>query len=258
MQDLTITAIQTDLKWEAPKENIDHFESKIEALDGRTDLIVLPEMFNTGFTMNVGQMAEQMDGDTIKWMTKIAAKKNCTITGSVIIRDEENVFNRMVWMRPDGSFEYYDKRHLFRMAGEDEFFSEGNNRVVVKLKEWDICLQVCYDLRFPVWSRNENDYDCLLYIANWPQKRINAWKILLQARAVENQCYVIGMNRNGEDGNKIIYSGDSAIIDPKGEILFDFGNAEMVHKEILSKESLVNFRKKFPVKLDADKFEIKL
>jgi len=256
MQDLNVTLVQSNLHWEDVDANLEMFS---EQLEGRsTDLVVLPEMFSTGFTMNVAGMAQTMEGKTMQWMAERANEWGAVVTGSVIIEETGKHYNRMVWMRPDGTHGHYDKRHLFRMLDEDKDYSQGSQRVVVELNGWRVCLQVCYDLRFPVFSRNKEDYDALLYVANWPTPRVNAWSALLVARAIENQCYVAGVNRVGEDGNGLTFSGCSAAIDPKGEELTNIPqNQDCIEQVIFSWQELETFRQKFPVAMDADDFEVK-
>ena len=255
-ENLHITAIQTSLYWENAEKNRQHFDSILSTIDN-TDIIVLPEMFTTGFTMNTASVFEEMDGVSVEWIKQKAKEKNACITGSVIIKENNSYYNRMVWAEPDGKVSYYDKRHLFRMAEEHQSFSGGKERVIVNYKGWRILLQVCYDLRFPVFSRNKNDYDIAIYVANWPMARNSAWKTLLQARAIENLSYVIGVNRIGEDGKSIPYSGDSAIIDFKGNYIQQAkAQEEAIISTQLSHQELVDFREKFPAHLDADKFKI--
>jgi omega-amidase len=231
MSKLHVTCIQSGLHWQDKEANMKMFEEKIRAIEGYTEIVVLPEMFTTGFSMQPELYAETMDGPTISWMKKLSAEKRVIITGSAIIREGEDFFNRMIWMLPTGDYGVYDKRHLFGYAEEDSYYTPGTKRLVASVKGWRVNLLVCYDLRFPVWSRQSNsffvpteedpepEYDLLIYAANWPERRSHAWKTLLQARAIENQCYVIGLNRVGSDGNDITYSGDSMIIDPLGEVL---------------------------------------
>lgn len=260
MSNLKVTVIQSDLIWEDHQGNRDAFQAKINALEDTPDLIVLPEMFNTGFSMESSKLAEQMDGPTVQWMRAVAAQKSCVVTGSIIVEERGQFFNRMLWMRPDGTHEHYDKRHLFRMAGEHEHFSPGERKTIVELKGWKICLQVCYDLRFPVYVRNRNEdrYDAILYVANWPAARSNAWSTLLLARAIENQCYVVGVNRVGEDGKGIAYSGDSVIVDPKGQVMSHLiPSQEGIETMELDLSALNEFREKFPVGLDADEFDLR-
>jgi omega-amidase len=262
MKNLNITIIQTSLFWEDSEKNIKHFDQLLSSQAGKTDLIVLPEMFNTGFSMNSAKLAQQMDGDVTKWMKKKSTELNCCITGSTIIKENDNYYNRLIWMQPDGVFYTYDKRHLFRMAQEHNYYSPGTKIILPEIKGWKICPLICYDLRFPVWSRNgkgENRYDLLIYIANWPEARRNAWSSLLIARAIENQCYVAGVNRIGSDGKGISYSGDSAVIDPKGNVISQTKPFEEKAETIeLSKRELEDFREKFPVESDADNFNIEI
>lgn len=260
MQDLKVAIIQTQQFWEDKKANLDHFENEhFKQLEGQDiDLVLLPEMFNTGFTMNAQKMAESMVGGSIQWLIKWAEKLDCEIGGSIIIEDEGNYYNRFVIVSKKGVKTHYNKRHLFRMANEHEHFSPGQERVIYKLKGWNILLQVCYDLRFPVFSRNKSigdkkEYDCMIYIANWPEKRNFVWKTLLLARAMENQAYCIGVNRVGVDGNDISYSGDSVLVDPWGNPLFQFAqNKEMLKILTLEYQTLVDITERFPAFKDAD------
>jgi omega-amidase len=268
IKDLRVTIVQTSLEWENIDANLSAFSQKLEKIEpSSTDLIVLPEMFNTGFTMNVNAIAETMNGTTMEWMAKISAQKKCAITGSMVIKENNNFYNRLIWMRPDGTYEYYSKRHLFRMAEENKTYTGGKDKLMVELKGWKICPLICYDLRFPVWSRNlpqtpkgalnEMEYDCLIYVANWPDRRSYAWRHLLIARAIENQAYVIGGNRIGKDGNGFEYSGYSVVLNPKGEPLYSPApNIESIETTTLSYSELENYRNEFPVALDADKFRI--
>ena len=252
---LTLTLIQSSLHWENVPANLAMWEEKIWRIDQPTDLIILPEMFNTGFTMNTA-VAEPMNLHTFKWMKQQAQQTGAVVTGSYAVREREKYYNRLVWMRPDGSYETYDKRHLFRLAGEHLVFSAGTRRLVTEWKGWRICPLVCYDLRFPVWSRNvPADYDLLIYVANWPEARSRAWKTLLPARAVENLAYAVGVNRVGLDGKNLEYSGDSAVYDYQGESLFDAVGTETFSTLTLDKEALLAFRSSFPAHLDADVFE---
>lgn len=257
MADLTLTLIQSPLHWEDIAANLAMFEEKIWQIDQPTDLIILPEMFSTGFTMNAAKVAEPMNLHTFKWMKQQAKQTGAAVTGSYIVKEGEQFYNRLVWMRPDGSYETYDKRHLFRMANEHLTFAEGKKRLVTEWKGWRICPLICYDLRFPVWSRNRHqEYDLLLYVANWPQARSHAWKTLLQARAIENLTYTVGVNRVGPDGHGISYAGDSSVISYKGELLFQQPDKETLYTLRLDKEALSEFREKFPAFLDADEFEL--
>ncbi len=259
MNDLRITLVQTGLVWEDRDANLTGLSDKLSALEaGATDLIVLPEMFSTGFTMNATGVAETMKGRAVEWMAKLAAEKNCAVTGSLVIKEEDCYYNRLIWMLPGGSFEIYDKRHLFRMGEEQHTYTSGKKRIIVNLNGWKICPLICYDLRFPVWSRNNPPaYDCLIYVANWPQKRSYAWKHLLIARAIENLSYVVGVNRTGTDGNGIEHSGDSAVMDARGEIISKTRTAEeSVETVKLSWNELEEFRKNFPAAMDADNFKL--
>ena len=221
MQTLAVSIIQSALFWEDKSRNLAMLEQKIMAITEKTNLVVLPEMFSTGFSMKPALLAETMEGETIAWMKRIAISKKIILTGSIIIEEGGKYFNRLIWMLPNGTWGSYDKRHLFAFAGEDKHYTAGKKRLVTSVNGWRVHLQICYDLRFPVWARQQSDetpeYDLLIYVANWPERRNHAWKTLLIARAIENQCYVIGVNRVGEDGNQIAHSGDSMIIDPLGD-----------------------------------------
>ena len=258
---LTFTLIQTNLQWEDKAANLQMLEAKINSIQ-KTEVVVLPEMFSTGFSMKPEQLAETMDGPSVEWMKKISTQHKIILTGSLMIKDNNHYFNRLIWMLPNGSLGYYDKRHCFAYAGEDKHYTAGNKRLIAQVKGWKINLQICYDLRFPVWARqeqNENgsaEYDVLLYVANWPERRNHAWKTLLTARAIENQSYVIGVNRVGNDGNEIYHSGDSMVIDPLGEILYQKQHEEDVFTITLEKEKLEQIRNKFPFWKDADRFRI--
>lgn len=260
MNDLKISIIQSDLHWENKEENLKMFSQKMASISEPTDLIVLPEMFTTGFSMRPELLAEPMSGNAVSWMKEKAKEKNCVITGSFICEDNGKHFNRLVWMNADGTYSVYDKRHLFRMGDEDNHYGHGQKKIIVELKGWKICPLICYDLRFPVWARNtkENLYDALIYVANWPERRSHPWKSLLVARAIENQSYTIGVNRVGNDGNDIYHSGDSVALNFKGEIIRKIESGKEVIETINLKYSdLEDFRKMFPVMLDADDFEIK-
>lgn len=261
MQDLKIALIQDELHWEDAKANRAHFDGLLEQI-GDADLVLLPEMFNTGFTVKPEHVAEPVDGPSVQWMRDKAVEKGFAIAASLIISEEGRYYNRLVFMHPDGSMQYYDKRHLFRMGGEHERFGMGMHRLVVEYKGWKILPLVCYDLRFPVWSRNrliegKFEYDFAFYVANWPEARSHPWKSLLTARAIENQAYVAGLNRVGSDGQGISYSGDSRIIDAKGNILAEGDPGERsIIRASLSAEDLHAFRNKFKVGLDWDQFSI--
>ena len=276
MLPLTITTIQTNLVWENKIANLQALEEKINGLEEKTEIIVLPEMFSTGFSMQPQLLAETMDGETVQWMKEVAAKNKVILTGSIIVEEEGNFYNRLIWMLPNGQFGAYDKRHLFGFADEDKHYAAGNKRLIASAKGWKINLQICYDLRFPVWARNRilqtdssteesasteipaNDitpeYDILIYVANWPERRNHAWKTLLCARAIENQCYVIGVNRVGRDGNNINHSGNSLVIDPLGEVLYHMAHDEDIFTITLEKEHLQDVRNKFPFWKDGDYF----
>lgn len=262
MQDLKITLIQSDLVWENKEANLDAFSKKIESIDSPTDLIILPEMFSTGFTMNCNQCAEEPGGQAQTWMKEISASKNCVVIGSLLIKENNTLYNRLFCVQPDGSFEHYDKHHLFRFGRENEYFSSGKNKLITKIKDWKICPLICYDLRFPVWSKNRYinnafEYDCLFYIANWPERRNHHWKSLLNARAIENLSYCIGVNRVGTDGRDIIYSGDSIIVDPQGIIVKSaMPNQKEIIRFTLSARVLLDWRERFNVGLDWDEFSI--
>jgi len=258
---LIITLIQTRLHWEDTAANRSMLQQKIEALREKTHIVVLPEMFSTGFSMQPGLLAETMDGPTVQWMKDMAATHKLILTGSLIIQEGGDYFNRLIWMLPNGQYGVYDKRHRFAFAGEDQHYAAGNKRLIASVNGWKVNLQVCYDLRFPVWTRQNTasgapEYDLLINVANWPQRRSLAWKTLLQARAIENQCYVVGVNRVGEDGNGIYHSGDSMVIDPLGEILYHKADEEDVCTITLHKTKLEEVRTKFPFWKDADSFRI--
>jgi omega-amidase len=278
MPPLTITLIQPDLRWEDKAANLQHFETLIEGIREDTHLVILPEMFSTGFSMRPEVLAERMDGPTIAWMRQITAHKKIILTGSVIIEERGHYFNRLIWMLPNGQYGVYDKRHRFAYAGENEHYTAGHKRLIASVNGWKVNLLVCYDLRFPVWSRQqlqeplpdkpthtdqlappsslEPEYDLLVYVANWPERRSHAWKTLLQARAIENQAYVVGVNRVGNDGNNIYHSGDSMIVDPLGEVLYRAPGEESIFTSTLQREKLEEARTRFPFWKDADEFKI--
>ena len=257
MQDLTVTIIQTMLFWENPEKNLAMLGEKIDAMADHTDLIVLPEMFTTGFTMNAAPFAENEKGSTLLWMIDKARAKNADVIGSIIAEEQNKYYNRLYWVKSSGNYVKYDKRHLFRMAGEHKIYSSGTRKVIQEIKGWKILPLICYDLRFPVWSRApKQDYDVLIYVANWPERRSSHWRLLLKARAVENQAYTIGVNRVGKDGLDINYIGDSAIIDPLGNLIMQDAEKEFVHSEKLSWDKLQRYRTKFPVWMDSDTFKV--
>ena len=252
MQDLKVTLVQTELAWEDARANLETMDRLVMDLQEPTDLIVLPEMFTTGFSMNTDGLAEDMDGPAVSWLKKVSRRKQADIAGSLIIRTERGYMNRLVWARPEGEILTYDKRHLFRMAGEEKVYTAGKDKVTIALNGWNVCPFICYDLRFPTWTRNkECNFDVAIFVANWPEKRSLHWKILLRARAIENQCYVVGVNRVGKDGNGIAYSGDSAVIDPKGKILFEKSHEPCIHTQHLGYTHLTSYRKAFPAWRDA-------
>jgi omega-amidase len=257
MNNLNITLCQTDLVWENIDANLNSFDERFKTLARKTDVIILPEMFSTGFSMEPFNVAEIWPGRTITWMKENAQKYNCAICGSIMVKVGEKYLNRFVWVDPQGDIQYYDKRHLFQMGGEHEVFEAGSKQLIVNYKGWRIAPFICYDLRFPVWSRNRDKYDLAIYVANWPSARSLVWEKLLMARAIENQCYVAGVNRVGTDGRDIVYDGNSLMINARGEIMSNFKKEK---EELLSfeidKEELLDFRKKFPVFNDADDFEI--
>lgn len=256
MSTLNVTIIQADLVWHDAAGNRKLFATAIESLQAPTDLIVLPEMFTTGFSMDAPALAETMDGDSVAWMRQMAAKTNASICGSIIIADGQLYYNRFICASPTGDLHCYDKRHLFRLADEQDHYAPGNELVTFNLKGWRICPLICYDLRFPVWSRNRDSYDLLLYVANWPDRRHHAWATLLRARAIENLSYVAGVNRTGTDGNDIPYRGGSSIIDYLGEDLANLGDREGTAAANLDLETLTAFRERFAFHADADKFTI--
>jgi len=263
MSTLTVSTIQTNLLWEEKSANLRLLEKKIAAIEDRTELVILPEMFSTGFSMKPEMLAEDMDGETAAWMRRVSREYSIILTGSFIAQENGNYYNRLVWMLPSGQYGYYDKRHLFAYGGEDSHYQPGNKRLIASVNGWKINLQVCYDLRFPVWARNRVldtpptlEYDILIYVANWPERRSHAWKTLLCARAIENQCYVIGVNRVGTDGNNIYHSGNSLVIDPLGQVLYHMADEEDVFTITLQKEKLEEVRQKFPFWKDADSFNI--
>jgi predicted amidohydrolase len=254
MESLRVTLVQTSLHWEDAPANRKMLEAKLLPSAGTTDLVVLPEMFATGFSMKSTALAEEMDGPSMQWMRGMASQLNAVITGSLIIRERGAYFNRLVWMRPDGSYAQYDKRHLFTLAGEHNHYIPGKQRLLVALKGWTICPLICYDLRFPVWSRNSGAYDLLIYVANWPKPRRNAWQTLLTARAIENQSYTIGVNRVGEDGNGHEYTGDTMLVNFAGEVLYQVSHGEQCATFELDPVIQESFRAKFPFLRDSDEF----
>ena len=265
MSPLNITIIQTSLFWEDKDANLRQFEEKITGVKNKTALVILPEMFSTGFSVTPQPLAEKMDGPTLSWMQKVSKTNNVILTGSFIVVEDGQYFNRMVWMLPNGQLGFYDKRHLFAYGGEDKSYTAGKKRLIVSANGWKINLQICYDLRFPVWARQSPqppqtnpslEYDLLLYVANWPKRRSLAWNTLLQARAIENQSFVVGVNRIGQDGLGNDYIGDSKIIDPQGQVVCDAKNQEGVFTYQLMEEPLLQTRSHFPFWKDKDNFHI--
>jgi omega-amidase len=251
---MKIAIIQTQLSWENPIENRKHFEQKINSISEEIDLVVLPEMFTSGFTMNPRSVAETMDGETIQLLKTLAKAKNCAITGSLVIAENNNFYNRMIFVFPNGNVAFYDKKHLFTLAGEDKVYTSGNQKKIVEFRNFKICLQICYDLRFPVFARNTEDYDLLIYVANWPKTRINAWDILLKARSVENMCYTIGVNRVGTDNNNLEYVGHSQIIDFLGNNIVEPQKNEGIFISNLDKIEMLSSRNKLGFLNDTDSF----
>lgn len=256
MNDLKVSLVQTSLHWENPKANLKMFEEHLTECEG-SDVIFLPEMFSTGFSMNPEVLAETMDGPTVTWMQRMASMHNAVITGSIIICEGENYYNRLLWCEPDGNIKYYNKRHTFTYAGEHKVYRKGDERPTWEYKGWRIKPQVCYDLRFPVWARNDDNYDLLFYVANWPERRRYPWSTLLKARAIENMSYVVGVNRVGEDGNGINHTGDSVVLDPLGSAVKEAtsGIVEVI-SAVLSKDSLNEARNRFHFLDDRDTFTV--
>jgi predicted amidohydrolase len=257
MRDLRVTLVQHSLAWENPGDNRDQFTSLLEAATPSTDLILLPEMFTTGFSMNALANAEAPGGETESWMQDLARRYDCAVAGSIAVKVGDDVFNRLLFATGNGVTPY-DKRHLFRMAGEHKRYAPGRERVIVEWRGWRIKPEVCYDLRFPVFSRNRNDYDLLFFVANWPSPRAAHWRLLLQARAVENLACVVGVNRVGSDAKGLDYVGDSLAIDARGALLADLADREAIETVTFSGEELVKYREKFPADLDADDFQLTL
>ncbi|MCB7482162.1 amidohydrolase [Christiangramia sediminis] len=254
---LNIAFIQANLKWEDSEANRKLFSAEIEKISDDVELIILPEMFTTGFSMNAEELAEETEAETLEWMRKTAREKSAAITGSVIISENANYYNRLFFVFPDGSYKLYDKRHTFTLAKEDETYTGGTERLIVEYKGWKICPLICYDLRFPVWARNTVDYDLLIYVANWPKKRINAWDALLKARAIENMAYCIGLNRTGEDGDGYVYNGHSAAYDPLGAELTELDRTdEFIAEFSIEKASLNEVRTQLKFLQDRDKFTL--
>lgn len=260
MSDLKVTLIQTPLHWEDIGANLRMLGDKIHNIQEKTEIVILPEMFNSGFSMNPERLAEKPDGKTTQWMRETAKKKKVILTGSIIMEEEDKYFNRLIWMYPNGQYAFYDKRHLFSYSGEDQHFYSGTKKLITQVNGWKIFPVICYDLRFPVWLRQppepENQFDLLICIANWPEKRDHAWSTLLQARAIENQCFAAGVNITETDGNHIQYAGNSCIIDPLGKIMNQKCRHEAIISCTLQKEVLIKIRKEYPFLKDADNFII--
>ncbi|WP_205940971.1 nitrilase family protein [Pedobacter yonginense] len=258
IENLKVTVFQAYLFWENIEKNLLNLALRLSmGVREKTDLIVLPEMFNSGFSMNAEALAEEMGGVTMQWMQKMAGLYNCVVTGSLIIKENGKYYNRLIWMHPDGEHQHYDKHHLFGLGDEDKNFTAGTEKLIVTLKGWKIRLGICYDLRFPVWLRNQKEeYDILLLIASWPDKRSLHWKALITARAIENQSYVIGVNRVGHDGNQVYHSGHSMCIDPYGNTVYYKPEDEDLYTFSINYEELVKIRRQFPFLRDADQFTI--
>lgn len=251
---MKVAFCQIELVWENPETNRKSIEDYFLSTEESFDLFVLPEMFTSGFTMNPEKIAETMDGATITLLKRLAKKRACAITGSLVIEEKNNFYNRMIFVFPTGEVQFYNKRHLFTLAGEDKVYAKGTDKVIVNYNNWNVCLQVCYDLRFPVFSRFDDDYDLIIYVANWPQSRINAWDTLLKARAIENMSYVVGVNRIGEDINNNSYPGHSQILDYFGNYIVEPCEKDKVITARLDKEVMLADRNKFGFLRDRDRF----
>jgi omega-amidase len=257
MQTFNISLVQADLAWHQPQRNRDHLQLMLERVSAASDLVVLPEMFTTGFTMHAEEFAESMDGPSVDWMKARAMELDAAVCGSLIVKVDSAAVNRFVMAEPDGTVHCYDKRHLFAMAGEDDHYVAGKSRVVVEFRGWRICPMICYDLRFPVWSRNDLDYDLLVYVANWPSRRRSHWTALSRARAIENQCYVASVNRVGVDAKGLEYTGDSTLVDHSGAVIWCCEGREEVHNASLDRSALSTYRERFPFLRDKDNFVLK-
>lgn len=255
--ELRVVGIQADLVWENPAQNLAFFDEKIRNLPKETDLVVLPEMFTTGFTMEPKNVAEKMNGNAVSWMIKMAQENNLALTGSLVIEDDNNYYNRLIFVHPSGKIETYDKKHSFTLAGEDKAYTSGNKKLIIAYKGWKICPLICYDLRFPVWARNTENYDLLIYMANWPIKRIKAWNTLLKARAIENMSYVVGVNRTGTDANNYEYSGNSVVVDYLGDEISNLPKNEIgIIEATLIKSNQQKVREQLGFLNDKDDFNI--
>lgn len=257
MESIKVCYIQADLHWENIDKNLEMFTDKLDSISDDVDLLILPEMFSTGFSMAPKKWSETEQGKALEWMKKASSTKDCVVTGSVIIQENEKYFNRLFWVQPDQAYKSYDKRHLFSFAGEDKHYTPGSERLIVDLKGFKIMPLICYDLRFPVWSRNDANYDAIIYVANWPERRSYYWKQLLIARAIENQSYVIGVNRVGDDGNDIYHSGDSICLDPLGGVVYSSkpGMEEVACFDI-TRKTIKTVREKFNFLNDQDQYKI--
>jgi predicted amidohydrolase len=253
---MKVAVIQSHLYWENADQNRMQFEKKINAIAENVDLIVLPEMFSTGFTMNPTTVSEPMNGTTILWLQRLAKSKNSAITGSLVIKENQNYYNRLVFVFPSGEIKHYDKRHLFSLVGEEKIYTSGNEKVLIEYKGFKICPLICYDLRFPVFARNVEEYDLLIYVANWPKPRITAWDVLLKARAIENMCFTIGVNRIGEDDNHHEYTGHSQVVDCLGNYLIEPQETASVFITVLDKNKMFETRTKFGFLNDKDAFTV--
>ena len=259
MQDhLAITYIQHNIIWKDREANLDVYNQFLSSLSFTPDLILLPETFNTGFCIDDIEIAETMDGPSVEWMKSKSAELGSVMGGSIFLKDGEKYVNRFLWVEPDGKIDFYDKRHLFSMGREHELFTPGNVRKIVQLNGWKLCLNICYDLRFPVWSRNDLGYDVLIYIANWPTPRSNAWRDLLKARAIENMSYCVGVNRVGPDGYGHDHQGDSAFISPTGHVIYSSMDSCEIAKYEMSATTLLETRSKLPFLNDMDEFQIQV
>lgn len=254
---LKIALVQSDLVWENPELNRKNFSEKLKSISESVDVIILPEMFTTGFTMHAQEVAETMQGETVEWMKNEALKHKAAMVGSIIVSEDNNYYNRLLFVEPSGKISIYNKRHTFTLVGEDKVFTAGNKKVIMNYKGWKICPLICYDLRFPVWARNIEDYDVLIYVANWPKPRISAWDTLLKARAIENMSYCIGVNRVGIDGVNSEYSGHSAVYDVLGNALTSFKpNKEQIEIVTLEKKHILAYRNKLKFLNDRDVFTL--
>lgn len=253
MQHLKVTLVQTDLAWEDPKTNRRQIGLLLKKIEQPTNVIVLPEMFSTGFSLQPKSLAEKPNGTTTKWMASWAARLNAALVGSVIVKENNQYYNRLIWMPPTGLAQYYNKKHLFTLAGEQHSYTAGTERLIIKnYMGWNICPLICYDLRFPEWARNTAEIDLLVYVANWPAPRIDAWTNLLQARSIENQCYTVGVNRIGKDGENNLYNGNSGVYDFKGNAMLRIADSPFVHTITLEKKPMKTFRQKYPFLEDMD------